>query len=1076
MRKAFLQPFGLLAVCLLPLSGPTLSGPTSASRAASLGDLAAPRPLHLADLPDGFSEKVVATGITGATAMAIAPDGRVFICEQTGALRIVKNDRLLDQPFITVPVDSSWERGLIGVALDPAFPRKPFIYLCYVAPRPYPHHRVSRFTAQGDAAMPHSEEILFRGDDQTKLGGHIPNGHQGGAIHFGKDGKLYIAIGEQTAGLPSQKLDTFQGKLLRINPDGSIPADNPFFKTARGKYRAIWARGLRNPFTFAVQPGTGRIFINDVGEARWEEINEGVAGANYGWPHAEGPAAGSRFRNPLHAYDRSVGKSIAGGTFYNPAVPQFPREYQGKYFFADFIDNWIRVLDPDKPREVQLFARDLAGPVDLQVAPDGSLYYLNRNAWVKDAAFKPRTGSLHRISYTVHSKKPAPLLTAPPQDQTVVAGQTATFTLVARGQAPLLYQWQRNGVPIRGATTPRYDLARATAADHGTHYRCVVSNAHGSTKSKPTALWIAQIRSCVRPAHVVAGLEYAFFKGPWTGLPCFDALKPTRKGHAANFDLAPRICHEKIGLDFQGFIDVARDGAYTFFLSSSGASKLFVAGAEVAGVGFLSEQREASGTIGLQAGKHPLRVLFAHTTGRPALELFYAGPQVSKQVIPSSRLYRLDRTILAAPAIAPAGGSFTGPVWVRLKTPTAQAAIHFTTDGSESTFSSAVYQEPFLLEKGATITARTFQGGDKRASAIAKATFTITGKHRYGLNHRETATTLQFPPRPVGLPRLLSQTGAFRSLKDLTPQPGIIPYHVNAPLWSDGAAKRRWLALPGDAQIDFAPTGEWKFPAGTVFIKHFELSTAAAPRRLETRFLVIDRTGLGYGVTYRWKADQSDAKLLMDGFTEELTIPTAAGRRRLRWTYPSRNDCLVCHTANAGFVLGVKTRQLNGDFKYPLTGVTDNQLRTWNHLGLFQRGLDEARIPGYARLAAVTDTTASLEHRVRSYLDANCAQCHRPGGSRGEFDARFDVPLARQHLLRGSVVSSDLGIAGVTLLTPKDPGHSMIYQRMKRRWDVFNMPPLATSLVDNEALAVLEQWIRSLAGTKSLPKGNQVKP
>jgi glucose/arabinose dehydrogenase len=326
MRKWVVLAFGLLASFSLrsPLADPQEPNPTNRAP-----DLAALNATGIAELPEGFSEKIIATQITGATAMAIAPDGRIFVCEQTGALRVIKDDMLLDKPFVTVSVDSSWERGLIGVTLAPDFPKKPYVYLCYVAATPYPHHHVSRFTANGDVAAPDSEVILLKGDDQTKLGGGVPNGHQGGAIHFGKDGKLYVAIGEQTAGLPAQKLDTYQGKLLRINPDGSIPEDNPFFKTATGKYRAVWALGLRNPFTFAVQPGTGRIFINDVGEARWEEINEGVAGANYGWPHAEGPGTNPRFQNPVHAYDHGVGRSIGGSTFYNPPVPQFPKEYVG---------------------------------------------------------------------------------------------------------------------------------------------------------------------------------------------------------------------------------------------------------------------------------------------------------------------------------------------------------------------------------------------------------------------------------------------------------------------------------------------------------------------------------------------------------------------------------------------------------------------------------------------------------------------------------------------------------------------------------------------------------------------------
>ena len=156
-----------------------------------------------------------------------------------------------------------------------------------------------------------------------------------------------MALGDQTAGMPAQEMTTLQGKLLRLNPDGSIPEDNPFYRTAHGKYRAIWALGLRNPFTFAVQPETGRIMINDVGQGTWEEVNEGIAGANYGWPKTEGPTADRRFRSPIHHYSVA---SIAGGAFCPSKISAgFPPQYQGKYFFMDFVRGWINVLDPDHP-------------------------------------------------------------------------------------------------------------------------------------------------------------------------------------------------------------------------------------------------------------------------------------------------------------------------------------------------------------------------------------------------------------------------------------------------------------------------------------------------------------------------------------------------------------------------------------------------------------------------------------------------------------------------------------------------------------------------------------------------------
>jgi uncharacterized repeat protein (TIGR03806 family) len=946
-------------------------------------------------LPDGFSDSVIATGITGATALAVAPDGRVFVCEQTGALRVVKDDRLLPDPFVILEVDSYWERGLIGVTLDPDFVQNHYVYLNYIVPKPYPHHRISRFTARGDIAEPKSEFILLEGDDQTKLGGAEPGGHQGGGLHFGKDGKLYIAIGEQTAGSPAQRMDTFQGKLLRINSDGSIPEDNPFYQAAKGKYRAIWALGLRNPFAFSVQPGTGRILINDVGNARIEEINEGVAGANYGWPESEGPTTNPEHRGPLYAYDHNLGRSITGGTFYNPLHSQFPPRYVGKYFFVDFMDNWIRVLDPDHPDQVELFATGLLGPVDLATAPDGSLYYLNRNAWVKDDKFQPRTGSLHRIRCTADSTQPLPRITNQPGEVVAAEGLEATVRVAVEGGSPLSYRWLRDGKLLPDADSTFCKLPRVRAEDDGAQFRAVVSNPFGITKSKRIALRVLPLRAPALDVPRVAGLTVNCYEGRWPGLPDFTRLKPSKTGTVANIDLTPWTRDEAFGCSYEGFIRVDADGVYTFSLVASGISKLFVGGAEVTGTPGTTD-REHTGSVALRAGHHQFRLLFVQGAGSPRLQLRSSGPQLEEQAIPDRAFSRVDPD--SPPKRRP--------------------------EESES-----------------------------------------SGVTAHGLSCRELVTTLNVPADSTELPPLLSQTGVFCSLADLTPNRGIIPYEVLSPLWSDGAAKRRWIALPGDSRIGFSQTGEWTFPAGTVFIKHFEKGIdPAAPdqrTRLETRLLVVGRGG-GYGVTYKWRPDQSDADLLADGLTETVTRPTPDGPRSSRWTYPSRNDCLVCHNANAGFVLGVKTRQLNGPLTYPQTGRKDNQLGCWNYLGLFQPALKEEEIPHFARLSAISDAEAPLEQRVRSYLDSNCAQCHRPGGARGSFDARFDTPPAKQNLINGPVSAADLGVPDGKLVVPGDEKRSVLLERMGRRRDVYNMPPLATGEVDTEALAVVAEWIRNL--------------
>jgi putative heme-binding domain-containing protein len=351
-------------------------------------------------LPSGFSVQTVATGLTGAVGMETTSDGRVFICEQTGALRVVRGDVLLERPMVILPVQMEWERGLIGVTIAPDFVQSPWVYVCYVARDPYPHHVVSRWQVDGDEARPGSQQILLEGDDQRTLGGNAPSGHQGGGMHFGKDGCLYVGIGEQTAGKPAQELNSLLGKMLRIHADGRIPSDNPFLHQTQGKYRAIWALGLRNPFTFAFDSESGDLLIHDAG-GNYEEINRGKAGANYGWPVIEhGPTDDPRYVGPIHIYPQA---SIGGGVFV-PIHSHWPKEYRGKYLFADFVHGWIRMIDPKVEGMLQAdqattLAQGLRRPVDLRWGADGSLYVLLRNTWVVDQKFVPGTSSLLKIRY-----------------------------------------------------------------------------------------------------------------------------------------------------------------------------------------------------------------------------------------------------------------------------------------------------------------------------------------------------------------------------------------------------------------------------------------------------------------------------------------------------------------------------------------------------------------------------------------------------------------------------------------------------------------------------------------------------
>ncbi|HEX5749168.1 MAG TPA: PQQ-dependent sugar dehydrogenase [Archangium sp.] len=433
-----------------------------------------PRQTEAAAVPTRFTDTLVTDGLDAATSMAIAPDGRLFVCEQEGRLRLIQDGRLLSAPFLTVDTDDSGERGLLGVALDPDFPRQPYVYVYYTALTPQVHNRVSRFTANGNQAVPGSEAILF---ELPPLGA---NNHNGGALHFGPGGKLYVAVGDNTRSEQAPRLDSLLGKVLRLEKDGTLPTDNPFYSRTPGSFRAIWALGLRNPYSLAVQPGTGRIFINDVGATRWEELNEGIAGANYGWPDTEGPTTDARYRAPLFAYPHGSGTgagcAITAGVFYNPAQRQFPPEYTGRYFFSDYCNGWIRTYDPGSGA-VAVFATGLSAPVDLDVGPDGSLYYLDR---AEDA--------VRRIRYSASNE--APTLTSPPASQTVPPGQPATFTVSASGTQPLRYQWLREDTELAGQTSPSLTLPSVRPSDSGAHFRVRVSNDFGSVLSNPVTLTV----------------------------------------------------------------------------------------------------------------------------------------------------------------------------------------------------------------------------------------------------------------------------------------------------------------------------------------------------------------------------------------------------------------------------------------------------------------------------------------------------------------------------------------------------------------------------------------------------------
>jgi glucose/arabinose dehydrogenase len=364
------------------------------------------------NLPEDFEEIEVMGGLKSATNMEFSPDGRLFVLEQAGKILIIKNGELLPTPFLTLAqVDSSAEGGLLGLAFDPQFNTNGHFYVYYTKTGDPSTNQVSRFTVSAtnpDTADPNSELLI--------LGG-IPSDldlkqHNGGQMQFGLDGKLYVATGDANAPSDAQSLETLAGKILRIDPDGSVPADNPFVGTpdARGE---IWAYGLRNPFTGDIDPVTGKMYINDVSKYIWEEINLGVAGANYGWPECEGKRCENShpdFEDPIHAYTHQEGCAITGGAFYRGT--QFPKEYQGNYFFADHCNQWIKRLLPDGT-EADFVTEGPKSVADLEVSPDGILYYLLYSRSTEEEGYVT-DGAVYKIQFASANRTPKAVASARP--------------------------------------------------------------------------------------------------------------------------------------------------------------------------------------------------------------------------------------------------------------------------------------------------------------------------------------------------------------------------------------------------------------------------------------------------------------------------------------------------------------------------------------------------------------------------------------------------------------------------------------------------------------------------------------
>lgn len=995
--------------------------------------------------------------------LCVAKEGRIVLFEDSPTAS--STTTFLDW---TANTFTSSDSGMTWLVFHPQFgvagnPNRGYVYITYKwKPAGGDGHqaywRLSRFTVPDNtqAADPGSEQILIQQYDRQEF-------HDSGCMLFGADGYLYIGIGDEGGANDQyddgQKInDRLFSGILRIDVDqkpGShairrqplpqatmpagwpasftanytIPDSNPFVDPGGGNLEEFYAIGVRQPYRFSYDSVSNRFWLAESGQDTREELDLVTPGANFGWPFREGKIARptgpqppvvpttilGTLTEPIWDVAHGIDNCIVGGFVYRGAA--FPA-LTGKFITVDNVSSHIRAHTFDGTTATNTILTDM---------PSGSVYSgtstigQDRNG---EPIFVKINGTGTRGRYFKLAIIPA----------------TTT--------KPVWYRFDDQSVTnTSGYVSDNPGNATVDSIDAGLS---LVANDDETTTS-------ANTRYAASNGFVPTG--QATNTGGIRSVAAGDA--DGRPGNGAG------------GLTLSGRFGVLND--FTVELSFNPATGSLTTGYQC----FLgldgttgNAPNDVEGGVPIQ----PFRLMRWGRTGDGATGL----PLTNGDLFMSIRTYNTGTAAWTyVPIKVLPAASFTANKWYHLAivgnvsagTVTVYScnpATHvYTQLGQASGYIGNLQSNTWSVGRGMYNGGATDYATDARFDEIRIANVALAPT-------QFLYATVPYQPVIVASqpPALLSQTGAFSNLATLTPAQGVFPYGVNAPLWSDGAAKQRWIAVPNDGshntaaeKIGFKPEGDWSFPTGTVFIKHFELPTDEANpsvrKRLETRFIIMPTSGEPYGVTYKWRADNSDADLLPDGLTEPVTITETGGGTHLQnWVYPSRSDCRICHNGNANYVLGLKTQQLNGDLTYARTGRTANQLETMDALGWFDSGYQSEFLPWFLKSRNLNDTSASLEDRVRSYLDSNCAQCHRPGGVRALFDARYTTPLGSQGLVRGELESSYFD-AGDRVIAPGDLTHSILKLRHGTT-GALKMPPIAKNVVDETAVQVISDWILSL--------------
>ncbi len=456
----------------------------------------------LAQLPAGFvTRKLTTNNIKECVKIEHAPDGRIFMAERGGILKVLKDGVV--STITTVSTTTDNEQGFLGMALHSSFAQNGKLYVYYTAPDKTKHF-LDVIVLDAASQVVSSTRLM---EFDPILNGY----HNGGAMVF-KNGYLYLCIGESNSQDYAQQLNTYRGKVLRLLDDGQPAPGNPYYNTsgANRQQKSIWAIGMRNPWSMSMDPVTQKLYVGNVGGG-YEEINDVTApdpakNYDYGWGAAgqSGPGQVSGTILPAFCYNKTTWYTpttqgdwgantcaITSGTFFNPTNTNYPNEYKNKFYFGDWCAGWLRSLNPSNPSAgfQELFPSGFGRILGLSIGIDGNIYYSEY----------ANTGNIWRIEYTLSN---TPIVVNQPASQTVYAQDAVTFSVSASGTGPLNYKWQKNGVDIPGATSSTYVINSAVVSDGG-NYKAIVSNAYGDATSNEAALTVLPYNA-IPVAHITS--------------------------------------------------------------------------------------------------------------------------------------------------------------------------------------------------------------------------------------------------------------------------------------------------------------------------------------------------------------------------------------------------------------------------------------------------------------------------------------------------------------------------------------------------------------------------------------------